>query len=528
MYRIFFISIFILYCYANNDISIIESKPSGIARDFYIYNYLINNKVSTDDMLKLYNLINNKNTKIMKLINIPTNLLPLDKYCSSLSYDKLLLSDDDCFNLGFKLKYALENKLDYKVKNRIKNKNLLDSIKILESKDILNTLLKESGEKFALIYAEVPNVKIFNKNIKNPKLLNDKNYYKTIYNMLISKKYPKFMKSLLQTNIKNVNDFTFFALALNELLNGNKSKAIHYFKETAMVTKNHILRDKATFWEYKLTNNKDILIKLSKSNNFNLYSLYAIKKLKTKPKYEVISDTNPMFVELGDEIPFDIKDPFKWQILKEDIRKIKDKDKLLNITKIFYNKDTLPHLIYILNIYYGYSKEFFLMPYVDKLGILDNDITLLIYSIARQESYFIPTAISHSFAIGLMQILPSNVPHFAKEQGLNDISLDSMFDPEISLKFGKHYIVYLKKHFIHPLFIAYSYNGGPTFFRKYLEKNKSSFNKNNKYDPWISMEFIPYEESRNYGINVIANYIIYNDLFGNNIDIDSFLNETLR
>ena len=525
VFRLLLLFIGILY---GNSLEFIESKPQGIARDFYIYEYL-QGDISQDEAIKLYPLIENKSPKIINALldKIPQEKLQKDLYCKNLSYNELLNSDDECFNLGFKLAYALDKKIDKKTLSRIKSQKLLRQIKILESKNILDSIISASGEDFSNIYFALGSAKldIFNNTPKTPELLSNKNYNKALYHLIISKQYPKFTQALLKVNIKDVNDWSFFALALNELNANNTKKALDYFLKAAN-SKNLFLRDKSLFWAYKLSNNKDILQKLASSNNFNLYSLYASRLLKQAPNVEIITINDPIFRGLiKNESPFDISNPFEWQILSQNIALIKDKENLLYIAQLFYYENTLPHLIFILNKYFNYSKKFFVMPYSNEIDVDINTKTLL-YAVAKQESKFLPSVVSRSYALGMMQIMPFNVSHFAKNIGI-DATKEDMFNPKMALKFGAYYLEHLNKEFKNPLFVIYAYNGGPTFIRNYL-KNTKVFNKSNKYDPWLSMEFIPYEESRIYGIKVIANYIMYNEIAGNYIDIDEFLDSTLR
>lgn len=513
------------------DIDFIKSKPKGIARDFYIYEYLqSNDKIDANYALELYDLIDNKSSKIINLFKnqIPTFMLPKAIYCKELPYDELIKNDDECLNLGFKLNYVLNNKISDDILLRLNDARISNQIQILHSKKILDSLLSASGDDFRIIYFGLSKKdEIFNQNSRNFKLMSNKNYGKAIYHLVISQKYPKFTKALLKEDITGVNDWTFFALGLNELKNGHFTKAKKYFFEVSK-SENTFLRDRANFWQYKITSNISFLKKLANSYDFNLYSLYAVKKLKLTPKYDIISIDDNIFSKLNDsKSPFDIQNPFEWQILNQNILLVKNKESLLDITKLFYYKDTIPYLVFILNKYYNFSKKFFITPYSDELDF-DIATKTIVYSVAKQESKFIPSAISRSYALGMMQIMPFNIPAFAKELGLSsDIKKDSMFNPVIALQFGAYYLNHLKKEFKHPLFISYAYNGGPTFIRNHL-KNNQVFSKNNKFDPWLSMEFIPYEESRFYGMKIIANYIVYNDLEGNNINIDSFLNRTLR
>ena len=157
----------------------------------------------------------------------------------------------------------------------------------------------------------------------------------------------------------------------------------------------------------------------------------------------------------------------------------------------------------------------------------NNDTQALLYALGRQESLFIPTAISTSYALGVMQLMPFNVTAIAKQMGESEkITYQDMFDPAINIPYAEYFTRPLLKEFKHPLFISYAYNGGPGFTRRLLE-TKQLFKKDNPLDPWYSMEMIPYEETRKYGKKVLANYIIYQKSFGKEIDIQKTLQDTL-
>lgn len=538
VYRIF--ALFAFLCGIINAFSLqeLEGKPKGVARDFYLYLYLQDTAtLSNEDALKIYHLIDNKTPKIMQFLipKLPLDLLPKAEQCKAKSFVELQKSDDECFNAGFRLDYAyLLKPKDIK---RLTSQKTQSRIKILQIKNkgkILEAILEESGEEFSAIFNAISSKSaIFNTAPKNLKKLSHKNYDKTLYNMIVSKKYPKFSTALLKENIVGVNDWSFYALGLNELDKGDLKKAAKYFENAANVASFKLMRDKSHFWVYKineiLKNKKksdEFLLTLSQSTNFNLYSLFAVKKLQAQPKYHIVSEDSEIFknIKPSTKAPLNLSNPFEWQRLRSEIVSIKDKESLIKIAKIFHHKDTIPHLTFILNRYFNFQKSFFVKPYKGDLIFDDEN---LVYAVARQESAFIPAVISRSYALGMMQIMPFNVDNFAKALKAENITMDSMFEPEISLQFGDYYLSHLKKEFKHPLFVSYAYNGGPTFIRNFL-KNDAVFSAKNRLDPWISMEFIPYEESRFYAFSVMANYIVYRDIDGQSVNIEDFLNQALR
>lgn len=466
---------FVLFsCFAYGvDFDFIESKPKGIVRDFYIYESL-QGDITEDEALRLYDLIEHKTPKIIGVFKskVKHSRLPRDIYCRNLSYDVLRKSDDDCFNMGFKLSYVLNKNFNNNDLKRIKSTSVLRQIDILQSANILDSILDSNGEDFSDIYYALSTRRdIFNRVPKDIMRLSNKNYGMALYHLIISNRHTKFTNALLKVDITGVNDWSSFALGLNELRANRASKAKIYFSRV-QDSKNVFLRDRALFWLFKITNDTSFLKRLASSKNFNLYSLYAHRKLNLPPNYEIITRDDPIFSRLkGGDVSFDIADPFQWQILSANIALIKDKDSLLDIAKLFYFEETLPHLIFVLNRYFNYSKNFFVMPYYDELDYSVDTKTLL-YAVAKQESKFLPSVVSKSYALGMMQIMPFNVSYFAKHIGVS-AKKEDMFNPRVAIQFGAFYLEHLNKEFKHPLFVSYAYNGGPTFIRNHLKKPKS-------------------------------------------------------
>ena len=134
---------------------------------------------------------------------------------------------------------------------------------------------------------------------------------------------------------------------------------------------------------------------------------------------------------------------------------------------------------------------------------------VLIYSIARQESHFIPSAVSFSSAQGVMQIMPFLSYDISKKLN-EDYNVYEQFIPEKNIKYGSIHLDTLMNQFDNnPLFIAYAYNGGAGYTRNQLKKGL--FKEKSKYEPFLSMEMISYTETREYGKKVLANYYIYNN-----------------
>jgi len=162
------------------------------------------------------------------------------------------------------------------------------------------------------------------------------------------------------------------------------------------------------------------------------------------------------------------------------------------------------------------------MPYRDIMSKLPKKRQALIYAIARQESRFVPAAVSRSFALGMMQFMPFLIDHVAKQKG-EKIDYDAIFNPKKAIEYANYHLDYLSKHLYYPLFIAYAYNAGIGFTRKYL-RNPKHFRKG-PYEPYMSMETMENAQAREYGKKVLANYVIYRMLLGSPIKITTLLKE---
>ena len=134
---------------------------------------------------------------------------------------------------------------------------------------------------------------------------------------------------------------------------------------------------------------------------------------------------------------------------------------------------------------------------------------VLIYSIAKQESRFIPSSISFSSAMGIMQIMPFLSKDIASKLGDN-YNIYDQFLPEKNIQYASFHLDSLIKQFdSNPLFIAYAYNGGAGYARSQLQKGL--FKDKSEFEPFLSMEMISYNETREYGKKVLANFYIYNN-----------------
>ncbi len=101
-----------------------------------------------------------------------------------------------------------------------------------------------------------------------------------------------------------------------------------------------------------------------------------------------------------------------------------------------------------------------------------------------------------------------------------------MFKPKIAYKFANRHLDFLENRLKHPLFIAYAYNGGIGFTRKML-KSGYIFQKG-EFEPYMSMELVPYRKSRKYAKKVLANYIVYMHLLNQKATLKSLIANIIK
>ncbi|MBI4722277.1 MAG: transglycosylase SLT domain-containing protein [Candidatus Stahlbacteria bacterium] len=128
----------------------------------------------------------------------------------------------------------------------------------------------------------------------------------------------------------------------------------------------------------------------------------------------------------------------------------------------------------------------------------------LFLALVREESYFNPSAVSSSNAIGLGQVIPPTGKLIAKKLGIQKYNL---FDPSTSIKFGAFYLAQCIADFNGNWQCALAgYNGGPHNVKKWIAERSTA-----KMDEWV--EWIPFKETRQYVKKVTKTYYAYKMLY---------------
>ncbi len=154
---------------------------------------------------------------------------------------------------------------------------------------------------------------------------------------------------------------------------------------------------------------------------------------------------------------------------------------------------------------FSYPKGF--SDIVEKYARKRNLSPAVVYALIHQESTYRPWVVSPAHAVGLMQIIPKTGVEIANDLNFANYSNDLLYDPEININFGTHYMAKVFKKFGGKLPSALaSYNAGPDVVGKWMR------NKGHLPDE-IFIEEIPYRETNNYVKKIITKIEIYKGLY---------------
>jgi len=528
--KLFFISIFFSNLFAQDTIQTdflqkdfkvslewLQEKPKSSAKDFFITQYLQNKDLDYEDAKLAYDMRNGRNATLEKVFkqNFGDTLSDEDKFCYNASIEELKETDGRCIALGLaslkKVSLLSFKDINFFITKLDNYHTLKRDLQIIGSKDPLKALIQYESDVFFKIFFGVDNSykhKYFNQALK-PKLLNK---------LTINKDFSRFIRAVMNDNNLSILQKSFdtlkmnkslasniqFDLGLNAINHKNFQVAKEFFSNSYDIAIYRSEKDKALYWLYLTTKNNLFLEELSTSFDVNIYSLYAKELLNIKSlniKYDIDIEQK--------DTTYDIHDVFSWLDVTNDIRNNLDENKLLKYSSLFSSNETKPHLAVVLERFNKYQIGYFITPFkdlIEKYGIYKE---VLIYSIARQESRFIPSSVSFSGAQGVMQIMPFLSKDIAKKLN-NEYNIYEQFIPSKNIEYASFHLDSLIKQFdSNPLFIAYAYNGGAGYTRSQLKRGL--FKEQNEFEPFLSMEMISFSETREYGKKVLANFYIYNN-----------------
>ena len=390
----------------------LEKKPQSSAKDFFIIQYLEQEGISFENAKTAYEMGNGRNATLKKLFNKKfQTTAPLDLKCYRASIEQLKQEDSKCIALGLSLSEATKiSKKDLKffISKLDPYPTLKNDLEVIASNDPFNALINSDTNRFSRIFFDTGSdyrVSTLNK-IMNPEFINkiskEKDFERFLRYVVHDDKLKNLQKSLISLkDDKSLAPHLLFSLGINAVNNNDISSAYNFFYNAYNRSYLKVDKDKTLFWMYLVTQNNSFLVELSKSWDSSIYTLYAKELLDVKIDNIVYN------IDLKNEkTSYDIYDAFKWMDVVEDTKKNLDDAKLSKYYNLFTDETTLAHYAFVLQRYNKYQVQYFITPFRDIVKDYDIYKQVLLYSIARQESLFIPSSISFSSAQGVMQIMP--------------------------------------------------------------------------------------------------------------------------
>lgn len=134
----------------------------------------------------------------------------------------------------------------------------------------------------------------------------------------------------------------------------------------------------------------------------------------------------------------------------------------------------------------------------------------LVLAVMREESGFLPTAVSSSGARGLMQLLPSTARWIAEDKLRIPYQEESLWDPDYNIRLGTWYLGHLLDQFEGRLAWAVAaYNGGPGNLRRWTAGGVAS--------PADLPAALRSTETREYLGKVLDSWVVYRRLYGGHV-----------
>lgn len=131
-----------------------------------------------------------------------------------------------------------------------------------------------------------------------------------------------------------------------------------------------------------------------------------------------------------------------------------------------------------------------------------------VFGLIRQESRFMADARSRVGAMGLMQLMPATAKWAATRVGMKNLDLNRVTEVPVNLSLGSYYLRHVLDDLGHPVLATAAYNAGPGRAKRWRAAQP--------LEGAIYAESIPFNETRDYVKQVMANAWYYAHQFGGN------------
>ena len=526
LYKLLLFSALSLSLSAEITLQEINQKPASRAKNFLIWQYF-KQDITSAQADSAYKQILGKNSKLNRAYLKKSDNRELQyKLDCKKRVDLLKIEDQECFDFAINSYKTLNmsNEERVKISRRVRDKWRLELLKIQSEEPTQKAYEKYDADTIIRMFItsgsryRKSNLNIFFNKEFIDKLSESSKIFQFLKIVIRDESLDKIHKSILHLDANKISANSNFLLALHVLKYHKKEKALEYLRVSYEKSTKSFQKDKSLFWMYQVSKNKKYLNRLLLSMDINIYTLYA---------HEILDESVVNFftsVVMKNELSSkSIEDPFSWNEILKEISLV-PKDKLFELSKSYQQKNMVPVQSFVLEKAYGFNMHGYIMPYEEYLSDLSIDEKALVYSIMRQESNYIPAALSRSYALGLMQLMPFLVDDIAKK-AKETIVYQDMFSPKKNIEYSLKHLEWMRRSLSHPLYMAYAYNGGLGFLKKHL---KTGAFRDGEYEPFLSMELMANSQSREYAKRVVANYVMYKQILGEEISIVNLLDRAVQ
>jgi soluble lytic murein transglycosylase len=132
----------------------------------------------------------------------------------------------------------------------------------------------------------------------------------------------------------------------------------------------------------------------------------------------------------------------------------------------------------------------------------------LVFAVMRKESGYKPNVVSQADAVGLLQLIVPTGRANAAEIGIKPLERAMLFEPNINIQVGAHYLAKLVAHYKgQPVLAISAYNAGEHKVDEWLKRASRQKKVPVELD-WF-VEDIPFEQTRNYTRSVVTSWARY-------------------
>ena len=194
----------------------IKGKPKGIVRDFYIWQYLNENKLNAAQINEAYQLLNAKNPYLRKTLKSlgKTEKMPRDITCQNMQIQTALKEDNACLAISVRNRMAAFKTLGAKERDAVisrlakTNPDTTRAIKILATKDRTSNLFNDNAIVFSMVYHALSadeksriKSKDPNKDLNRLSAYNTQGFYYILNSIALDSSVSNLKKMLLEGDI---------------------------------------------------------------------------------------------------------------------------------------------------------------------------------------------------------------------------------------------------------------------------------------------------------------------------------------